>query len=322
MPLVSIIVPVYNTEKYLPKCLNSLLAQTLQDIEVLLIDDGSTDSSGMICDNYTHQDKRLQVLHIPNQGVSHARNKGLEIAKGEYVLFVDSDDWIETDMVNTLYQLVQNYQTDLSTCGYIIEDEDGHTLYKVEEQTSCKLEKWDAIHSLFHDRYYKYKGNLWDKLYNKRLIDRNNLKFNENISYNEDRLFIFQYLSYCQSISYTTLPYYHNIIRKASAMNSFEKNAYNEKMTTFMDAFDIMTQLSINFPCSINYCLSVDYIKSSFLFFTKHAHQIPIQSFKNRFYKIKKYNYPYLPFSEKLLFSLHYFKILLRINIYYLIKKL
>lgn len=105
MPLVSVIIPIYNTEKFLPLCISSVLNQTLTDIEVLLVNDGSTDGSGKICDEYACKDQRIQVIHTLNQGVSHARNQGLETAKGEYIAFMDSDDWIETDMIATLYQL-------------------------------------------------------------------------------------------------------------------------------------------------------------------------------------------------------------------------
>lgn len=114
MPLVSVIIPIYNTEKFLPLCINSVLNQTLTDIEVLLVNDGSTDGSGKICDEYACKDQRIQVIHTLNQGVSHARNQGLETAKGEYIAFMDSDDWIETDMIATLYQLIRtNGSSDL-----------------------------------------------------------------------------------------------------------------------------------------------------------------------------------------------------------------
>ena len=116
MPLVSVIIPIYNTEKFLPLCISSVLNQTLTDIEVLLVNDGSTDGSGKICDEYACKDQRIQVIHTLNQGVSHARNQGLETAKGEYIAFMDSDDWIETDMIATLYQLIRTNEAGLATC--------------------------------------------------------------------------------------------------------------------------------------------------------------------------------------------------------------
>ena len=117
MPLVSVIIPIYNTEKFLPLCISSVLNQTLTDIEVLLVNDGSTDGSGKICDEYACKDQRIQVIHTLSQGVSHARNQGLETAKGEYIAFMDSDDWIETDMIATLYQLIRTNEAGCVPCG-------------------------------------------------------------------------------------------------------------------------------------------------------------------------------------------------------------
>lgn len=308
MPLISVIIPVYNTEKYLCQCIDSVLAQTLSDIEVLLIDDGSTDSSGKICDNYAFKDKRVHVTHTPNRGVSHARNKGLEVAKGKYISFVDSDDWIDTDMIENLYQLMQTHHTDLSTCGYTVEEENGNIIYSVKKDITSILNKWDGIYSLFHDNYYKYKGNLWDKLYNKRIINDNQLRFNEKIYYNEDRLFIFQYLNYCQSISYTTSPHYHYIMRTSSAMNLVQ-NTYHEKSCTFMNAFDIMTLLSTSYPAAIRRIISIDYIKSSILFFTNHSQQIPFTLLWRRATTIMKNNYNPLSLLQKIKYTLCYIKV-------------
>lgn len=314
MPLVSVIIPIYNTEKFLSKCINSVLAQTLKDIEVLLIDDGSTDGSGKICDEYVRKDKRIHAIHIPNQGVSHARNKGLEAAKGKYIYFMDSDDWIETDMISTLYQLIQTNKADLSTCGYLIEDEDENILYKINGKSTYTLDKWDAIHSLFHDKYYKYKGNLWDKLYNKEIIERNKLRFNEQIYYNEDRLFIFQYLSFCQYVIYTTIPYYHYIMRSSSAMNSSQR-IYNKNMCTFMDAFDIMTANSTMYPPNIKRIMSLDYILSSIIFFKKYAHDISFSKIWNRLMIIKKCNFNNLSFYQKIECTLRCIKLLVCIKL-------
>jgi glycosyltransferase family 2 len=311
MPLVSVIIPIYNTEKFLPLCISSVLNQTLTDIEVLLVNDGSTDGSGKICDEYACKDQRIQVIHTLNQGVSHARNQGLETAKGEYIAFMDSDDWIETDMIATLYQLIRTNEAGLATCGYIIENEDGRPIYHINEVKSGKLTQWEAIHSLFNDRHYKYKGNLWDKLYHKEIIDKHHLKFNEHIYYNEDRLFIFQYLSHCQSAAYTTPPYYHYVTRKSSAMNLSQKN-YTPKLCTFMDAFDLMTSLSATFPTYILRALSADYIKSSFLFYTQHSREIPFNELWDRMLRIRKNNYIHLPLSLKIKYALYGIRLILR----------
>ena len=176
---------------------------------------------------------------------------------------------------------------------------------------SGKLTQWEAIHSLFNDRHYKYKGNLWDKLYHKEIIDKHHLKFNEHIYYNEDRLFIFQYLSHCQSAAYTTSPYYHYVTRKSSAMNLSQKN-YTPKLCTFMDAFDLMTSLSATFPTYILRALSADYIKSSFLFYTQHSREIPFNELWDRMLRIRKNNYIHLPLSLKIKYALYGIRLILR----------
>ena len=117
MPKISVIVPVYNVEKYLRKCIESILNQTFREFELILVDDGSTDSSGKICDEYALKDSRIKVIHKENGGASSARNAGLDVAKGEYIGFVDSDDWIEMDMYGELYRLIKENNTDISVCG-------------------------------------------------------------------------------------------------------------------------------------------------------------------------------------------------------------
>ncbi|MFR2551722.1 MAG: glycosyltransferase [Clostridioides difficile] len=117
MPKISIIVPVYNVEKYLEKCVRSILAQTFTDFELILVDDGSLDSSGAMCDQFAEQDQRVKVIHKENGGLSDARNAGIELATGEYLGFVDSDDYIADDMYELLYTNIVKEDADLSICG-------------------------------------------------------------------------------------------------------------------------------------------------------------------------------------------------------------
>ena len=117
MPIVSVIVPVFNVEKYLDKCIESLIKQKLKDIEIILVDDGSTDLSGKICDEWKTKDSRIQVIHKKNGGLSDARNVGVELAKGKYIGFVDSDDYVSDDMFQILYQNIEKENADISICG-------------------------------------------------------------------------------------------------------------------------------------------------------------------------------------------------------------
>ena len=118
VPKVSIIVPVYKVEKYLRKCIDSIINQTLKDIEIILVDDGSPDNCGKICDEYAAKDTRIKVIHKENGGLSSARNAGMEVAEGEYIGFVDSDDWIESDMYMTLWQKAKDINADLVNSDY------------------------------------------------------------------------------------------------------------------------------------------------------------------------------------------------------------
>lgn len=122
LPLISIIVPVYNVKDYVEKCLDSICGQTYKNLEIVVVDDGSTDGSGEICDTYAQKDPRVKVIHRENRGVSAVRNEGLDIALGEYIGFVDGDDWIDSDMYEFLYELLIVNEADISVCSHYIEN--------------------------------------------------------------------------------------------------------------------------------------------------------------------------------------------------------
>ena len=127
-PLISIIIPVYNVEKYLDKCINSVLMQTYKNIEILLINDGSTDSSGQICESYAKKDSRIKVIHKENGGLSDARNVGIEHSTGSYIMFVDSDDYIDCNMASVLYNLLNSTNSDMAICNCTKVDEEYNML--------------------------------------------------------------------------------------------------------------------------------------------------------------------------------------------------
>ena len=129
-PLISVIIPVYNVEKYLHRCLDSVIAQTYQNIEIICVDDGSIDESGRICNQYAVRDARIKVIHQENQGLSAARNRGLDAAEGEYIAFVDSDDYILEDMYKKMLDKLLNYNVDLCVCQWQYEFSDGRQVVK------------------------------------------------------------------------------------------------------------------------------------------------------------------------------------------------
>lgn len=199
--LISVIIPIYNVEKYLNKCIDSIINQTYINIEIILINDGSTDNCGDICEEYKKMDNRIVVIHSKNKGVSSARNIGLEISKGKYILFVDSDDWLERDMIKELYNNLIKTKSQISICNYyeIINGNKYSNNLNIKE--SFNTEKF--IEYAFDENYFR--GYLWNKLFSRNIIfDENSLfiKFDENIHICEDLLFSFKVAQNANKICY------------------------------------------------------------------------------------------------------------------------
>ncbi len=193
--LVSVIVPVYNRENYLRRCIDSILAQTYTNFELLLIDDGSTDNSGKICDEYAERDNRVKVFHKENGGVSSARNVGLDNAKGEYIIFVDSDDWVA---VNYVELLLPREGEDLVCCGSREMEagrEIGRSGYNKDEVYTI-----ETIRNFRQCRWGKIYLGPCAKGYRRTIIDKIALRFDEMISYHEDGIFNMFYFHCCNTI--------------------------------------------------------------------------------------------------------------------------
>ena len=193
--MISIIIPVYQAEKKIRKCLDSVLAQKYQNWEAIIIDDGSDDLSGAICDEYAYRDNRFKVFHISNHGVSYARNYGLENAKGEYIEFLDSDDELTPNAMYRMFSIMQNEGADLVVCGY--------NMYRNNELICSKSvsgiyrdkESWQKFfYTLYENQFF---NPPWNKLFRKELIKNN---YNEKYSLGEDVLFNLQYLLNTSSI--------------------------------------------------------------------------------------------------------------------------
>ena len=181
---ISIIVPVYKVEQYLCRCLDSIVAQTFTDWECILVDDGSPDDSGTICDEYAENDKRFRVFHQENAGVSAARNKGLDEAKGEWICFVDSDDWIEKEMLEKMYNLAVKNKAEVVVCGCKMTD-----TISIEKKFNPKI-GWLNIPVDF----VWYMHGPWSKLFNRMAIE--NIRFPLNITLGEDLYFVFQVFAF------------------------------------------------------------------------------------------------------------------------------
>ena len=212
---ISIIVPVYNTEKYLEKCIDSILNQTFKDFELILINDGSTDSSGKICDEYAKKDDRIVVIHKENGGVSKARNTALGIIKGEYVGFVDSDDTIEPTMYETLYNNLTHSKAQISVCDFKQVTSNG---VKTND-TDFKIKTYDsseAIEIIFKGN--PFAGHLCNKLFKTELF--HDIRLDEDIYIYEDMLAVLKILFHPIKIVYCTESLYNYYLHETSAFHS------------------------------------------------------------------------------------------------------
>ena len=192
--MISVIVPVYKVEKYLEKCVNSILAQRFTDFELILIDDGSPDECGVICDSFTQRDNRVRVIHQKNAGQAAARNVGISISRGEYIAFIDSDDYVTADYLETLVSFIQKYQCDLAMCGHRIVhevDEEGICDEK-DSQMQCmdNDELWDEI-------FGRLNNAVWNKLFKKELLQ--GILFPEDLGHGEDLIFNLEYILRCKT---------------------------------------------------------------------------------------------------------------------------
>lgn len=235
-PRLSVVVPVYNTEKYLHRCVNSILAQTFTDFELLLIDDGSKDSSGVICDDYVARDSRVRVFHKENGGVSSARNLGLEHSQGEWIVFVDSDDWIETTMFELMYEKAVKDGTELVYCDMNMVYEDKTKRYHSAE---------------FHKRkeclIQNYITTVWTclvLLMVKRCVYVvNKLKMPMRIGYCEDFWAAVRLMHYAYNVSCVPVALYnYNMTNENSAMHNFTPKIETDEQTVYLETIAFFEQ--------------------------------------------------------------------------------
>lgn len=235
LPKISVIVPVYNVEKYLHRCIDSILAQTFIDFELLLIDDGSTDGSGKICDDFAKKDSRIRIFHKENGGVSSARNLGIDNAKGEWVSFVDSDDWLENKCYSSLFG--DTHIADLTYFGcscYFVNGE--VTKYFPADFYSNNKEQIEEQLALLKDnsQKFEYLGYTWNKLFKKAIIDKYKLRFVKKLSFREDELFTLSYARYISSIRIKANTLYNYRIISTGLTHSIKTNREYYSLTENM----------------------------------------------------------------------------------------
>lgn len=273
---ISIIMPVYNTGEYLHKCIQSILAQTLKEFELIIINDGSTDNSGEICDEYAKSDSRIKVIHKINEGVSVARNVGISVADGEYITFVDSDDWIEADMYSELYNYAKVYNADIVMCDAITKYGDN----RIDENDTITLiddTKLLLKSDFTSEILCEMAGAAWRCIYKNSLLTENNIAFPVGIPISEDRIFNIYAFGIAGSVYYIKKPYYNRFIRPGSAVTGYRKNMIDcviNARSGIMKAIDDVWNGNENFK----------------LQYEKQTVALTYASINNEFYKDSKSN--------------------------------
>ena len=235
MAEISIIVPVYNVEEYLENCIESILNQTFKDFELILVDDGSTDNSGKVCDIYEKKDSRIKVIHKNNGGLSSARNAGIDVAGGKYIGFVDSDDSIHPKMYEVLYNLINTYKSDISCCSYkYTYDISSKEHEKLKLNEVIEMSNIEAIENLYTKDLGVRLVVAWNKLYNKRLFDNIRYKVGR---IHEDEFMAHRILYNCKKIAYVDNELYYYLQREGSIMS---QKSYKRKVDAFLSQSDRM----------------------------------------------------------------------------------
>lgn len=230
--LISIIIPVYKVEKYLEKCIQSVINQTYENLQIILVDDGSPDNCGKICDEYAKKDHRIEVIHKSNGGLSDARNKGLEIAKGEYIGFVDSDDYIEADMYEVLYNLLKQYNADVSICNFYTVSQ-GKISIKNADNGINEYNRIEILKEILLDK--NIQSYAWNKLYKKELFDE--IKYPIEKKY-EDIGTTFYLLEKCNKVVVTGKSEYYYINRQDSIVNNVTESTITDYIELIMQRYD------------------------------------------------------------------------------------
>ena len=248
-PRISVIIPVYNVERYIHRCIKSLQAQTFYDFEILLIDDGSSDQSGLICDEYAKEDRRIRVIHKKNEGVSRARQLGIDLSKGEYTIHVDSDDWVESKMLEGLYRTAKEQNADMVICDYYYNDAYAQ---KKHIQSPSALDHLTVLKEILQ---LKLHGSCGNKLVRLECYKRFSVRFPVDINYSEDLIANVELLLHPLRVYYIPKAYYHYCINPASITNNYTIQTYCQRKKAYFKLEEI---LPVELECSLkNLAISI-----------------------------------------------------------------
>ncbi len=250
-PTVSIIIPVYNIEKYLPRCLDSILRQDFKDFELILVDDGSKDSSGAMCEEYAGRDSRIRVIHQANGGISSGRNAGIDVAKGKYITFMDGDDWVADDCLSSLlFSMTEGVDLVVSKSQKCLESET--TIYPKSSEVSVL-----AISTLNASAFAERLAHYWfdyihSKLFRADIIRENSLRFlkmkfsDGSVFFMEDTFFVMDYLAYCRNgIAFNDRVVYAYVKFRNGALTMIPRGYFNDSMTVCNKMIESMSRLGV-----------------------------------------------------------------------------
>lgn len=241
--LVSVIIPVYNGEKYVAACLDSVLGQTYKNLQIIIVNDGSVDGTEAILKKYAAMDDRIELIMQNNQGVSAARNHGLEYVKGTYICMVDCDDLLPQQSIEIRVNRIED--SDLLIEGYSRIDENGNILYRMPDGKQHVWSRGEAVKYMLKYSEYGYQGWPVNKLFRTEIIEKNKIQFDKGIAYNEDRLFVVKYIMNCEKVSIYSDDVYTIIEHADSAMGAV-RNIKKEKiplLLTEITAFERICEL-------------------------------------------------------------------------------
>ena len=287
---VSIVIPVYNVEKYLSKCIASVLAQTYKDFELILVDDGSPDNCGAICDEYAKKDSRIKVIHKENGGVSSARNAGIKIAQGEFINFVDSDDTIPVDSLENLVNLQKDNNSDLVCCTYEQHNINGTVKIKNVVDRFIDFSKIEAedckifLSSIFFGPCVK--------LFNNNILKKHDILFDENISMGEDTKFVYDYLLKCGKVQCGSAVVYRYLKNDQSATTKSYPQFYDYiiKVSSAQIAFfnNLNIDENVKLCCNTNIALTdMEIIANHYI--THYSYDVAIEVIEKAFIYLKQY---------------------------------
>lgn len=283
--IVSIIVPIYNAQDYLRNCIESIINQTYKELEIILVNDGSSDSSLSLCNHYKSLDKRIIVIDKKNSGVANARNCGIRNSNGKYIHFVDADDELESNMIEVLVHLLEKNNADFSICGYKrIMNPSGSNIKTYEN-----IRYSGNIRNYFEDLDVLLKrgliqGPCW-KLFISKIIKDNNLIFPADYSFGEDTVFVYKYLEFCSEISSTNeCLYIYNNYRDGGLSNAVR----DDKCDLYIYLYTLLYELMYKKGCKINSKLAKSYIGSIIATISEFYQVKPNYPRKKRYQVIKR----------------------------------